>query len=379
MSEFDPKTIDLSLLASELKKIREEVKSEITSDQNIKHLKKMEMWGKIASVLGYGTAWIAPNPISMFLINQGQHTRWLLMHHISHRGYDKVEGIPDKYTSKKFAKGNQFNRLRDWPEWMYPEAWHHEHDILHHWRTGEKLDPDLLESNIKFMEGWPKWKRAIYGVLLFSTWKWSYYAPNTMDVLCRVEERKKNIGKDKKKSLEDLIPGESRSKKVWINTILKCYIPILLYRFLAIPALFFPIGSWASLNVLINTIGAEIINNIHTGVVIIPNHTGDDIYAFKTEAKSREEFYLRQIIGSCNFNTGRDYIDWSQVWLNYQIEHHIWPDMTLLEYRAAQPKVKALCERMGIPYIQESVWKRLVKTKDIILGNTKMKWVDELV
>jgi fatty acid desaturase len=112
--------------------------------------------------------------------------------------------------------------------------------------------------------------------------------------------------------------------------------------------------------------------------VVIPNHTGDDLYAYRTESKSREEYYLRQIIGSCNYNCGTDLVDFAQYWLNYQIEHHIWPDMTLLDYRRAQPKVKALCEKMGIPYVQESVWKRVLKTKDIIVGNTTMKWVDNI-
>jgi hypothetical protein len=35
----------------------------------------------------------------------GRSTRWLLMHHVGHRGYDKVPGVPAKYTSKVFARG----------------------------------------------------------------------------------------------------------------------------------------------------------------------------------------------------------------------------------------------------------------------------------
>jgi len=59
-------------------------------------------------------------------------------------------------------------------------------------------------------------------------------------------------------------------------------------------------------------------------------------------------------------------------WLNYQIEHHLWPDLPLSQYQKLQPQVKALCERHGIPYCQDSVFKRLLKAVDIMVGKTSM-------
>jgi fatty acid desaturase len=59
-------------------------------------------------------------------------------------------------------------------------------------------------------------------------------------------------------------------------------------------------------------------------------------------------------------------------WLNYQIEHHLWPDLPMSEYQRLQPQVKALCEKYGIPYVQESVWVRLKKTVDVMVGNSSM-------
>lgn len=60
-------------------------------------------------------------------------------------------------------------------------------------------------------------------------------------------------------------------------------------------------------------------------------------------------------------------------YLNYQIEHHLWPDMTMLQYKRAQPLVKAVAEKYGLPYVQESVWRRLGKTIKIMTGESKMK------
>ncbi len=45
----------------------------------------------------------------------------------------------------------------------------------------------------------------------------------------------------------------------------------------------------------------------------------------------------------------------------------------MLRYREVQPQVKALCEKYGIPYVQESVFARLRKMLDVAVGRTSMK------
>ena len=72
--------------------------------------------------------------------------------------------------------------------------------------------------------------------------------------------------------------------------------------------------------------------------------------------------------------------DWEHILhggLEYQIEHHLFPDLTLLSYRKAMPLVKEICKKHQIPYIQESVWIRLQKTVDIMIGKTNMLVLDQ--
>ena len=38
-----------------------------------------------------------------------------------------------------------------------------------------------------------------------------------------------------------------------------------------------------------------------------------------------------------------------------------------------QPKVRAICEKYGIPYVQESVWTRARKMVDIVVGKSTMR------
>jgi hypothetical protein len=45
----------------------------------------------------------------------------------------------------------------------------------------------------------------------------------------------------------------------------------------------------------------------------------------------------------------------------------------MLKYREVQPKVRALCEKHGIPYVQESVWTRARKMVDVVVGKASMR------
>jgi hypothetical protein len=44
----------------------------------------------------------------------------------------------------------------------------------------------------------------------------------------------------------------------------------------------------------------------------------------------------------------------------------------MLQYQRGAPRLKAICETYGVPYVQESVWTRLFKTVDIMVGRTSM-------
>jgi len=62
MSLNSYQNVDREELAKDLDAIHNEVLAHM-GENDFKHLKKMERWGRICSLLGYGTAWIFPNPI----------------------------------------------------------------------------------------------------------------------------------------------------------------------------------------------------------------------------------------------------------------------------------------------------------------------------
>ena len=88
---------------------------------------------------------------------------------------------------------------------------------------------------------------------------------------------------------------------------------------------------------------------------------------------SRALAYFVQVTSSVNFRTGGDVNDFLHGWLNYQIEHHVWPQLSMLSYQKGAPELKAICAKHGVPYVQQSVFKRLKKTADIMVGAASMR------
>ena len=106
-------------------------------------------------------------------------------------------------------------------------------------------------------------------------------------------------------------------------------------------------GEFAGLCFLVNRVLAELVSNVHAFLVILPNHTAPDLLQFDFHYDSKAEFHLCQILSTVTYHSGpvRDYL---QFWLNYQIEHHLFPDLPMTPMRAA-PKVRAGVRSMAFP------------------------------
>lgn len=375
--------IDHKAFAADVESLHKRLKADL-GPADVSHLRKMARWARTCTVSGYAVAWILPNPVSALLIGIGNMGRWACVTHpVMHRGYDAVPGVPARYTSRRFAMG--WRRYLDWLDWLHPDAWAHEHNQLHHYHTGQQQDPDLVERNARFIRhrSVPRVVKGLLIVLLMMTWKLSYYAPNTFFALKQHRKiRAQTPAQAKTDPLPTMgevpcrvIPGERVMLPItaWgVEFWLRCVLPYGLVRFGLIPALFLPLGTGAWWAVLVNSLLAEVVANVITFVTIAPNHTGDDVYRFDSGCSSRAEFYVQQCAGSVNYPGGTDAKDFLQGYLNYQIEHHVWPDLPLLKYRQAAPQLKALCRRHGVPYIEESVFKRFGRLWSIMMGDTDM-------
>ena len=91
---------------------------------------------------------------------------------------------------------------------------------------------------------------------------------------------------------------------------------------------------------------------LHMGAVFAPNHKGMPVL----EPGAKVDFMRQQIL------TSRDVIrnpviDYAYGGLNYQIEHHLFPNMPRNRLKDARPVVKAFCRDRGIPYHETGFWR----------------------
>jgi linoleoyl-CoA desaturase len=87
-------------------------------------------------------------------------------------------------------------------------------------------------------------------------------------------------------------------------------------------------------------------------MIIFCGHFPDGAEKFTEEElddESKAEWYLRQLLGSANFEGSR-FLHVMAGSLGYQIEHHLFPDLPCNRYPEIATRVKALCEKYDLPY-----------------------------
>lgn len=365
--------VDTEAFAADVEALKKDL-DDLRGPEDARHLAKVMRLTRVLQVIGWLTAWIPLNPLSFLTLSLSRTVRWTsIAHHILHRGYDKVPGMPKRLTSKGFAVGAR--RFLDWPDVLEPEAWKREHNQLHHYRLGEVYDPDVVELNAgDVLLRIPRTLRYVAIAAISMTWKWLYYAPSNIREL-EDTRRGHSVPPDREERMDEavLLPWNEYGRLVWLRS----YLPYGLLAFVVMPALFLPFGWEFALAALLNSVIAEVLSNIHTFVVVVTNHAGSDVLRFEGKTQGRPAFYLRQVTGSVNFRTGGFWNDLMHGWLNYQIEHHVWPDLSMRQYALAQPRLKAICERHNVPYLQQSVFTRLGRLVNVMMGDERSAVLDE--
>lgn len=109
---------------------------------------------------------------------------------------------------------------------------------------------------------------------------------------------------------------------------------------------------------------ANIIRNIWSNAVIFCGHFPDGAEKFtKTDmvGESRGQWYLRQMLGSANFEGG-----WLLRFMSgnlcHQIEHHLYPDLPSNRLHEISIRVRALCDKYDLPYTTGSFLVQYGKT-----------------
>ncbi|NEE03493.1 fatty acid desaturase family protein [Phytoactinopolyspora halotolerans] len=134
-------------------------------------------------------------------------------------------------------------------------------------------------------------------------------------------------------------------------------IPVLVARLTLYPVVLFAV---LSPGLAVAFLGVQLaVFGLSMGSSFAPNHKGMPVVPRDLSV----DFLRRQVLTSRNVRGGR-FVDIAMGGLNYQIEHHLFPNMPLPGLRAAQPMVKQFCAEHGIAYTEAGLvesWRIVVR------------------
>ena len=228
----------------------------------------------------------------------------------------------------------------DWDTASTKEAWKHSHNYVHHTYTNILGKDKDLGYEIMRIDPHQKWHpvyllQPLYNALLMAFFEWGV-AFHDLDL-----EAHRKGEKSHKEMLHDVkgIWGKARRQ------IVKDYI-----AFPALSALLF--GKRGYKATATANFTANIVRNVWAYSIIFCGHFPDQTYVFTEEQvkdESRGGFYVRQLLGAANIEGGPMFHVLSGN-LGYQVEHHLYPDMPSTRYGEIAPRVRAVCEKYGLPY-----------------------------
>jgi len=109
---------------------------------------------------------------------------------------------------------------------------------------------------------------------------------------------------------------------------------------------------------------ANAIRNVWANAVIFCGHFPDGAEKFtKTDmiGESKGQWYLRQMLGSANFEAGPA-MRFMSGNLCHQIEHHLYPDLPSNRLHEIAVRVRAVCDKYDLPYTTGSFLVQYGKT-----------------
>ncbi|KQX74366.1 MULTISPECIES: fatty acid desaturase [Aeromicrobium] len=240
----------------------------------------------------------------------------------------------------------------EWDTTQPAEQWKHSHNYIHHQFTNVLGHDNDVGYGILRMSRDQKWTpynlgQPIYNFMLAAFFEYGV-ALHDLDIeSIRKGEKDPKLLKKQLKQIGDKIGKQA----------LKDYV-----MFPALTGPFF-------LQTLTANFTANIMRNFWSYMIIFCGHFPDGAVHFteeELEDETRAEWYLRQMLGSANFDGGK-FLHLMSGQLGYQIEHHLFPDLPSNRYAAISVKVKDICKRYDIPYTTGPLYKQYGQTLRTIM------------
>ncbi len=255
-----------------------------------------------------------------------------VMHDANHGVYSRKAWVNNLLGfSLNFVGGNAFN-------------WKVQHNVLHHTYTNiHDVDEDISPRGILRMTPHGEWKFFHRFQHLYA---WFFYGLLTLvwvlvkDFVRIVRYQKDGLVKKQKANIVTEWAILIASKLFYIS-----YIFVL-------PAVLLPLAWW---QVLLGFVTMHYLGGFILAIIFQPAHVieGTEYPLPDDKGKMENSWAVHQLLTTTNFANNNRILNWYVGGLNFQVEHHLFPNICHVHYRKISPIVRRTAEEFGLPYKAE--------------------------
>jgi linoleoyl-CoA desaturase len=258
-----------------------------------------------------------------------------IMHDANHGAYSTKPWVNNLIGySLNLVGGNAFN-------------WKIQHNVLHHTYTNVyDADEDISPRGVLRMSPYSEWKamhqfQHVYAWFLYGlmTLVWVLFK----DIIRIISYHKDGLVKKQNASIvtETLI-------------LISTKVLYLAYVF-ALPMVILSLPFWT---VFVGFIVMHWVAGFILTIIFQPAHVIDGTEYFEPDANGNLEnnWAIHQLHTTTNFANKSRWFSWYVGGLNFQVEHHLFPNICHVHYRNIAPIVEATAKEFGIPYKSEETF-----------------------
>lgn len=231
--------------------------------------------------------------------------------------------------------------------------WKIQHNVLHHSFTNiDGFDEDIDTNGLmRFSPNQERKKfhrfQVFYAPFLYGLMTFFWVVLKDFQGLVRYKEK-------------DLLKSQGAS---FGGSLAKLIISRIIYLgiFIALPIIFVDMPWWGTLLCffLMHFIAGLVLALIFQPAHVIPD---TEFFVPNEDLSVENHWAIHQMKTTANFANGSLFFSWFVGGLNYQVEHHLFPNICHVHYRKISRIVKSTAEEYGVPYYsQKTFYGALVK------------------
>lgn len=260
-----------------------------------------------------------------------------------------------------YSKNRKINTIIGQVIWFVGGSsvnWKIQHNVLHHSFTNvDHMDEDL--ETIPILRFSPHKKHMKIQKYQF-IYAWFFYG--LMTIMWATVKDFNQLNRYKKK---DLIKTQKKSYARLLSELIIVK-SIYYVLFLVIPLIFVPLAWW---QIVLGFLAMHWIAGFILAAIFQPAHvTPDASFPLPDDQGNMEnKWAIHQLMTTMNFAPKSRLFSWYVGGLNYQVEHHLFPNICHIHYKRISEIVKKTAEEFSLPYYSQPTFLGALRAHNALL------------